>query len=272
MSDLPDSPTNSDSPPAVSSEHKPADRSDEAKEIFTRLGPAGILAVISMSLPVIGMWLLIGTMNRIGPWLQQQGSAGVVLYVIAFAVLAGLALLPTWVQSVLGGWAFKHTLGSVAAVMGYSGAAIIGYFIARRASGDRVVDMIEEKPKWRAVYDTLLRSGFGKTLLIVTLIRVPPNSPFALTNLVLSATRVPPLAYILGTVIGMAPRTIVAACIGANLSELDLANTRQTWVVVGGIFLAIIVVAIIGYMANQAVARVTTNSSAGSTDSQEASN
>lgn len=245
--------------PSPGHEDESVDHVAEAKKIFRRLGPAGILAVISMSLPVIGMWLLLGTMNRVGPWLQSHGSAGVALYIAGFAILAGLALLPTWVQAVLGGWAFKHVPGSAAAIAGYAGASIIGYLIARRASGDRVVKIIEERPKWRAVYDTLLRSGFAKTLVIVTLIRVPPNSPFALTNLVLAATRVGPLAYILGTIIGMAPRTIVAACIGANLSELDLANTKETWVVIGGIVLAVIVIAIIGTMANRAVAKVTAN-------------
>ena len=240
---------------------KSVDHVAEAKAIFRRLGPAGILAVLSMALPFIGVALLIGTVSRVGPWLQSHGSTGVALYIAGFSILAGLALMNTWAQAVVGGWAFKHVLGSTAAVAGYTGAAIIGYLIARKASGDRVVEIIEERPKWRAVYDTLLQSGFGKTLLIVTLIRTAPSSPFALTNLVLAATRVGPLPYLLGTIIGMAPRTIVAACIGANLSELDLANTKETWMVIAGIVLSVIVVVIIGHMANQAIAKVTAQNS-----------
>ena len=51
--------------PSPGHEDKSVNHVAEAKKIFRRLGPAGILAVISMSLPVIGMWLLLGTMTPV---------------------------------------------------------------------------------------------------------------------------------------------------------------------------------------------------------------
>ena len=229
----------------------------KAKVYLRRLGPVGVLAVIAASLPAIGGFVLLGSMAWTGPWLKAQGEWGVVIYIGAFSVLAGLAILPTYAQAVVGGFAFGLTVGGPAAICGFAGAAMIGYLIAWRASGSRVMEIIEEQPNWKAVYDALLKSGWGRALLIVTLIRVPPNSPFAITNLVMAATRVRPVTYLLGTVIGMSPRTIAAAYIGSGLKNLDFSNPYKSWMFIITVVITVIIVGIIGGIANKAVAKVT---------------
>ncbi len=230
---------------------------DDAMALLRRLGPAGPLAIIAATLPAIGGFALLGTLTIVGPWLRSHQEAGVALYVVGFAVLAGLAILPTYAQAILGGWAFKFAVGFPAALAGFVGGSLIGYFIARRATGDRVVGIINEKPKWRAVYEALLHSGFWRTLLIIALVRVPLNSPFAITNLVMAATRVPLSAYFIGTLVGMAPRTAAAVWIAANLQELTVSGTKQPWMWIASIVVTVIVVIIVGVIANHAVARVT---------------
>lgn len=230
---------------------------EDVKAVYRRLGPLGPLALVVIPLPIIGIVLLVGRMSWAGAWLQTQGEFGIVVYAAGFALLAGLAILPTHLQAVVGGWAFGRMWGTVGALLGILGAATIGYLIARRASGDRAVKLIAEQPKWKAVYDALIGGGFFKTLLIVTLVRIPPNSPFAITNMVMAATCVRWVPYIIGTVVGIAPRTAAAVYIGAQLSELSLKNARQTWFVVAGIVTLIIVVIIIGVLANHALAKVT---------------
>jgi len=225
----------------------------QVQAVLRRLGPAGPLAVVAASLPALGGFTLLGTLKWSGPWLQAHGGLGLMLYVAGFMVLAGLAVLPTYALAVLGGWAFGLAVGCPAAIGGFLGASAIGYLIARRASGDRVVGIIQEHRKWQAVYEALLGSGFTRTLLIVTLLRLPPNSPFAITNLVLAATRVPPLTYLLGTLLGMSPRTAIAVFVGAQVGF----SGRPAWVVVSGIVVAIVVIGIIGTLANQAIAKVT---------------
>lgn len=232
------------------------------KTILRRLGPAGPLALVAATLPAIGGFLLLGLLNVVGPWLQARGVAGVVLYVGGFAFFSGLALLPTYAQAVLGGWAFKFAVGFPAAWGGFLGGAMIGYAVALRATGDRVVRLINEQPKWRAVYDALLSGGFWKTLLIITLVRIPLNSPFAITNLVMAATRVPFAAYVIGTLIGMAPRTAAAVLIAANLKELTFEGTQNKWLWVASIAITLVVVIVVGHIANRAIARVTSGSNA----------
>jgi uncharacterized membrane protein YdjX (TVP38/TMEM64 family) len=255
MSDAKPDPTGDDLP-VPRAETEAIDWSDLGG-VMKRLGPAGPLAIIAATLPAIGGFVLLGMLPVVAPWLQALGMWGVVVYALAFAILAGLAILPTYAQAILGGWTFKFALGFPAALAGFVGGAVIGYLVATRATGDRVLQIIEQQPKWRAVYDALLRSGFWKTLLLITLIRIPLNSPFAITNLVMAATRVPPVAYIIGTAVGMAPRTAAAVWIAASLQELTMEGTKRWWMWVVSIVVTLVIVAIVGQVANRAIARVT---------------
>ena len=229
----------------------------EAVRIFRRLGPAGYLTAIAASLPAIGGFVLLGTITRTAPWFRAHEHAGPILFAIGFVVLAGLAVLPTYAQSAFAGWTFGFRVGLPAAVIGVLGASLLGYAVARRASGERVVQLISEQPKWRAVYESLLCSGFWRTLLIVTLIRLPPSSPFALTNLVLASTRVGLLPYVLATVIGLAPRTGFVVFVVAGLPSVTAANPHDKLYYIAAAVLSLVAVAVIGHLANQALAKLT---------------
>jgi uncharacterized membrane protein YdjX (TVP38/TMEM64 family) len=163
-------------PPSPSPRDKPDSLSMQGlRAIWGRLGPAGPMAVVACTLPALGGFLLLGLLNVVGPWLREQGGTGVGLYVLGFTVLAGLALLPTYAQAVLGGWAFGFSLGLAGALAGIVGAAVLGYGVAWRSSGDHVIRIIESDPKWSAVHKALVGSGFWKTLLIVILVRLPSS-------------------------------------------------------------------------------------------------
>lgn len=213
------------------------------------------MAIVSATLPAIGGFLLLGLLKTIEPHLRSLGEVGVLLYILLFAALSGLAILPTYAQAVLGGWVYRFPLGFPAALLGVLGGALIGYVVGLRASGDRVLRIIGEHPKWKVVYEALLGSGFWRTLLIITLVRL--NSPFALTNFVLAATRANLVAYVLGTVLGLGPRTAAAVFIAAGLKELTFERSGQRWLWISGIVVTIVVVLVIGHIASRAVAKVT---------------
>lgn len=248
----------SDSPAGGSSvRNEPGSLSmEDIRRLGKRLGPAGPLALISATLPAIGGFVLLGSLKLIGPWLREHADVGVGLYIAIYALSSGLAILPTYAQSFLGGWAFGFAHGTMAATGGLVGGAVVGYLVARRAAGQRVVTLIAEQPKWKAVYDTLLRGGFWKTLAIVTLVRLP-SSPFAVTNLILAATRVGFAPYVIGTVVGILPRTAVAVYLAASASKLDFSEGSARWFWIAGVVAAVAIAGLIGYWANQAIARVT---------------
>ena len=221
-----------------------------------KLGPLGPLAILSVSIPPLSGLLLLGTMNRLGPWLRDVQEPGLVLYLAGFTLLGGFGLLPTYAQSMLGGWAFGVAIGFPAALAGFVGAALVGYALARRISGDRLEVLLAQHTKWNAVYEALLRSDLLKAWLIVTLLRLPPNAPFAASNVAMAALRVPVVPFALGTIVGMAPRTFVVVYAGAGLATLDLANRAQTGWFAAGLGATVFAVAVIGWMANRALRKV----------------
>jgi uncharacterized membrane protein YdjX (TVP38/TMEM64 family) len=185
--------------------------------------------------------------------MQTHQHLGAVLYFSCFAALGGLGFMPTHAYSLLGGYAFGFKLGLILALASYLVASLLAYAIARLASGDRVVQIIAENPKSKAVHDALLGSGFGKTLLITVLVRLT-SSPFAITNMVLAATRVNLVAYIVATVVGVAPRTGALVWVAAMWGFND---KMAKWVTITFTVVTVIVLMIIGYIGNQAIARVT---------------
>ena len=227
-------------------------------EIFRRLGPAGYLAVAWAALPALGGILLLANLGTVSEWLVSHKGIGLALYIAIFIVSAGLGLLPTYAQALLAGWAFGIALGFPAALAGFVGASMVGYLMARLASKDRAERLIAEHPKWRAVRDALIGHGFWKTLGIVTLLRIPPNSPFALTNLVMASTGVSKRVFLIGTALGMAPRTAIAVWLATQVQELtDESVPKPMWLKITGIASVVVVFAILYVIGDRAVKKVT---------------
>jgi uncharacterized membrane protein YdjX (TVP38/TMEM64 family) len=218
-----------------------------------RLGPVGPMALAASVLPPLGGLILLGSSVAMADWFRDQGVLGLSLFVMGLSVLAGLALLPTYAQAIVCGWIFGLAAGLPAAVLGFMGAAAIGYTIVRRCSADRAVDLIEENPKARAVYRALAHRGFWRSTLVVALIRLPPNSPFGLTNVLLGSLRVPVGCFLLGTLVGMTPRVAAAVVIGAGVSNPTQPLEQSPWVVTVGIVITVGVLVLLGRLARRAL-------------------
>lgn len=230
-------------------------------EDFKKLGPAGVLGVVWLFLPLLGTGFLYTYLNSVGSWLRGHEESGIALYIFGFTLLAGLGVIPTYASAILGGWAFGFAEGFPAALCGFLGASMVGYAVARAASQERVTHLIKEKPRWEAVREALVGGTWAKTLLIITLLRLPPNSPFAITNLILTSVRVPFTAYVLGTLIGMAPRTGLVLYIASTLRDQlvkDAVDAKKPWwLIAAGIGLSLVVLVIIGLISKHALDRLT---------------
>jgi len=250
MTEEPNTPTNTPENPT---------EKESLGEIIKRLGPAAWLGIAWTIMPAVMGILLLTNMDFATKVLKGSGEEqglpiqmGVALYVGIFIVTAGLGLLPTYSQAILAGFAFGIAWGFPAALVGFGGASIIGYFIANRVARKRVEAEIHNHPKAEIVRDAFIRHGFWRALFILTLLRVPPNSPFALMNYVMSVSGVKLVPFLIATVVGMAPRTFVAVWIGAQVDSWDEVE-KPKWLIIGGIVLAIVILVALGKMANKAI-------------------
>lgn len=236
----------------------------DGKITFRRLGRVGVLGVLWAVFPALGGFVLLHQLGAVSEFLLRDRTSGFLIYVGMFVVTAGFGLLPTYAQAILGGWVFGMALGFPGALAGFAGASLIGYVLAKTVSKDRVRDLIVENAKAKAVRDALIGKGFWPTLGTITLLRIPPNSPFALTNLAMASTGVSILPYIIGTIIGMAPRTAIAVFIAAQTAQQSGAKDIQTAltegksgaILIGGFVVLVIALGILGYVSNKAIARL----------------
>lgn len=215
------------------------------------------MALVSTFLPILGSSVLIAFLIPIGHWLRENWTVGTSVFIAGTFFFCGLALLPTNVIGIVSGWAFGFELGLLVLIIGIVGASTISYFINSRLSGERLPEMLRKHPRSAAIYSSLLHEDLKRTTLIVTLLRMSVIMPFAFTNFLLAASRVPLPAYIIGTAAGMLPRSAAMVFIGSGLAEISLDNSREMYLFVMGAVGSVIAMITIAVISRRALARLT---------------
>ncbi|MSR42053.1 MAG: TVP38/TMEM64 family protein [Phycisphaerales bacterium] len=237
----------------------------KAKHRDPRLLASTILGIAWVTFPPLAGVYIIYDLAAIAKFLQMDIEYGFWTFVAVFAVSAGLGLLPTYAQAFLGGWVFGLKWGLFGSILGFSGGAAIGYLFARMVTGGSVDHWIDRHPKGRIIRDALVRGSTVRTFIIVTLLRLPPSSPFALTNYALGATRVPFWLAMIATPVGMLPRTAVVCFLAASAAASGATDIKSAYesmpraVFIGGIVAGVIIFVGIGKFAERALQKMTSN-------------
>jgi uncharacterized membrane protein YdjX (TVP38/TMEM64 family) len=226
--------------------------------ISRQLGPAvAIPAIMAAVLPALGGFTFIAFATSLKGWMDSHGDAAKWGFVGVFALTTGLALMPTYALSFGAGVFFGWQLGGPLAVAGAALGSVVGYLVWGLVARERVLKTIETNPKAKVVKEALVNRSAGRTLALVTLLRIPPNSPFALTNMVMSSVKVNPVIYFVGTVAGMTPRTVLAAFIGATVGSIEkVGEAGGQWKLIGmiaGVGVILLVVWLASRWARQAL-------------------
>lgn len=225
--------------------------------LLRRLGAAGPVAIALSFAPPLGGFVLLASLTTLGPWLRDHQQVGWLIYMLIAVVLIGISFVPTYSCAILAGWAFGFSVGWPLAIVATSLASVIAYAIGRGIARDRVLEVIRERPRWNAIYRELLSPQSGRPILVTTLLRIPPASPFALANFVLAAARVPLFDYVVGTVVGIIPRTALTTFAGAGLERLRFDNVLDRWMVIAGFGATLLVCIALGMLANRALRSLT---------------
>ena len=220
------------------------------------------MALVTAVLPMLGSSALLVLGYPIGHWMQANPALGAVSFVLGVFFFCGLALLPTNLIGILAGWAFGFWFGLFLLVAGVVGSATISYFINLRLTGETLTALTQRNARADAIHRALTNEGFLRTTTVITLIRMSVVMPFAFTNFFLAAARVPISSFVLGTFLGMLPRSGAMVLLGAGLSVLTFDNFNDVWFLLAGIPATIILIIVIGVLSRRALDRLTLETSA----------
>ncbi len=220
-------------------------------------GKIGFWAIVATVMPIIGLSVFLGTIYKISPWLAANQEIGVPAFIVSISILSGLAILPTNIVGMTSGWAFGFPLGLLAMLSAIFGAVTVNFFISRIIARKNFKQLLEEKPKLKAIHEALLEGNSGKVVAIIILLRLSPATPFAATNFMLSASGVPMKSYIAGTILAYIPRTAAMVFVGSSLSRLNFDQPSESWILILGIIATILSIIVIGVLSKRALNRLT---------------
>lgn len=227
-------------------------RITRVRRTLRELGPAAPWFALAIVGPLLGSVLVAATVDTWRPWFGT-GVGSALLFVLAGAIAAGACLLPTHVTSMVAGFVFGSTLGSLLAFLVVLLAAVLGFALWTPLVGERALRALAGSPRGLAVHQVLLCAGTTRAVQVIALLRLSPVMPFAATNLLLAAFGVRARVFLLATILGITPRVIAGALLGASLAELDWNAASPPWLTVLAITATVAAVVVIGRLAARAL-------------------
>jgi uncharacterized membrane protein YdjX (TVP38/TMEM64 family) len=215
-------------------------------------GPAGPLVVVTMVVPLLGVSVLASTTSTWVPWFGDHWLAAL-WFVPLGAVMAAGALLPTHATSLVAGFLFGGWLGPVAAWLVIAIGSLLGHWLMTPMVGDRALRALADSPRALVVHQALLGRSRWRAIWLIALLRMSPVMPFATTNLLLAAFGVRGVVFFTATALGVTPRAIAVALIGAGLAELDMQRGGSQWLTVVAIVATVVMLVVVGRIAKAAL-------------------
>ena len=178
------------------------------RDTFVQFGVIGPVALFTGLGPILGTFVLAATSPF---WLDgflNLGPAQIPIFLALTGVLAAYSLTPTHASSLLGGMAFGVGLGTGMALLGIAMAAALGFATLRFFLREKAVKALAHHPRAEAIHRELAQGHYLRIIALLALIRLSPMVPFAATNLLMSTTGIRILPFLIGSVLGLAPRVI----------------------------------------------------------------
>ncbi len=220
-----------------------------------------VLFIAWCVLPLTCGLILLANIDSAHHWLGGEDLNAAMIFAATYAVLTGLGILPTYAATIVGGWVFGVELGFAACAAGYLGGSTIGFGISKLVCSDHVATWIDSRKRWRIIRKTILEENKWKATGIIALIRLSPSGPFAVTNLVLAACGAGWTEFLIGSSVGIAPRTLFACFMAASASATGatdiqtLAKNQGYLAVIVGVVIFMATLAVIGFIARAALDR-----------------
>lgn len=217
--------------------------------------PSGVV-LLSALIPALGSLVALTLAYRYDEALREGGLGVGALLLIGGALAVGCLLLPTNVLSLLCGWAFGLPVGLAVALSAATLGSPLGYVIGQRLAGPGVTRVVEQNPKGAAVCEAITRASKPRAFVLIGLLRLSPVVPYGSTNVLAAVFSVPMLPFVLGTLVGLAPRAAAAVLLGAGLERLDAKASVSPWVWGVGITATVLALIVMSWVAKRALMRI----------------
>lgn len=189
------------------------------------LAAAGIVTL----LPVFAF---SGTSSQqIQSLLSPFGIFAPLAYIAAFALLP-VVFFPVAILAVAGGLLFGLKLGSVYTLIGAAVNCALMFLLSRSVGRKKVQMLVDRRvsPVWRA---RLAHSSGKSGFFLLILLRLIPAVPYGLINYAFGLSDMRFLPYLLASVIGIIPGTLVFINLGDQV--LNLASP-SFWIAISLLF------------------------------------
>lgn len=145
----------------------------------------------------------------------------------------GFALTPTTFVSILSG--FLIGWNSIPAVIiSYLSASLVCFLFAKKLDGGKFIKSLQGIKSINQTLENIKK----EELKIVILSKLSPILPFALSNVLLSISKVSIGNFLIGGLIGMLPRTLTSIWLGISAQNIQqiiegkVENSYTHWVVI----------------------------------------
>lgn len=150
-------------------------------------------------------------------WTSAHYILAVTLYLLIFIVMIAATIPGATILSLLAGFLFG-SVGILYAILGTTLGGLLLFYAVRLALGK---SLQKKPPKWLKK----LGSGFRENAFIYLLIfRLIPIFPCWISNIAAGALEVPVGTFVLATVIGVAPASIIYVMAGRGLEKFFATN------------------------------------------------
>ena len=182
---------------------------------------AGLIAFFALGLnKYLTLDLIRENREALKVWVYENKTEAVLLFILAYIVVAAFSLPIGVLVSITGGFLFGSVFGAAWGVIGATIGATILFLVAKTALGDPLRQRFAAQTK-------ALEEGFrANAFSYMMLLRLVPLFPFWLVNLAASFTGVSVGTFVVSTFIGIIPGAFVFASIGNGLNALFEAGEQ----------------------------------------------
>lgn len=172
------------------------------------------LVVLVVVLVAVGIGLIIAGTDGVRDLLTEVGESnwGLVAFIVVYA-LAVVLLLPGTIGTLTAGAVFGFPLGAVAALSGATLGATLAFIVSRSMGRDGAKSLFGNRLD--SIDEFMGRNDFTSILVL----RLMPIVPFNLLNYGSGLTSVRLSRYVVASLLGMAPATVLATALGDQADD-----------------------------------------------------